>query len=223
MAATPAPGSDRPELLRPAESEGSPPEPAGADGAALRIVFLGTSLTEGLGLARPGVEAWPARIGELADSAGLAVEIVNAGLGGETSAGLLRRLDWVMQGSPDIVVVETGANDGLRGLPVAQLEDNLGEVLGRLRTGHPDVRVAVVQMEAPPNMGADYTDAFRTVYRRAAAEHGFVLLPFLLERVAGQAELNQADGIHPTAEGHWIMARHVWPALGELLRRADTG
>ena len=223
VAATPAPGSDRPELLRPAESEGSPPEPAGADGEAIRVVFLGTSLTEGLGLEHPGVEAWPARIGELADSAGLTVETVNAGLGGETSAGLLRRLDWVMQGSPDIVVIETGANDGLRGLPVAQLEENLGEILGRLRTGHPEVRVAVVQMEAPPNMGADYTDAFRMVYHRVAAEHGFLLLPFLLESVAGQAELNQADGIHPTAEGHWIMARDVWPTLEELLRQPGAG
>lgn len=223
MAATPAPGSDRPELLRPAESEGSPPEPAAADGEALRIVFLGTSLTEGLGLERPGVEAWPARISELADSAGLAVEIVNAGLGGETSAGLLRRLDWVMQGSPDIVVVETGANDGLRGLPIAQLEENLDDILGRLRTGYPDVRVAVVQMEAPPNMGADYTDAFHSVYGRVAAEHGFLLLPFLLESVAGQAELNQADGIHPTAEGHRIMARDVWPTLEELLQRPGAG
>ena len=182
------------------------------------MIFLGTSLTEGLGLERPGSEAWPARIGELADSAGVAVEIVNAGLSGETSAGLLRRLSWVMQGSPDIVVVETGANDGLRGLPVEQLAENLGEILRQLRSGHPNVPVAVVQMEAPPNMGADYADAFRTAYRRVTAEHGYLLLPFLLEDVAGRRELNQGDGIHPTAEGHWLMARRVWPALEELLR-----
>lgn len=182
------------------------------------MLFLGTSLTEGLGLERRRIEAWPARIGDLADSAGVAVEVVNAGLSGETSAGLLRRLDWIMQGSPDIVVVETGANDGLRGLPVEQLAENLGEILGRLRSEHPGVAVAVVQMEAPPNMGADYTAAFRATYGRAVAEHGYLLLPFLLQDIAGRAELNQGDGIHPTAEGHWMIARSVWPALEELLR-----
>ena len=184
------------------------------------MIFLGTSLTAGLGLQSPAAEAWPARIGELADSAGVAVEVVNAGLGGETSAGLLRRLDWVMQGSPDVVVVETGANDGLRGLPVEQLAENLGEILGRLRAEHPDVRVAVAQMEAPPNMGADYTAAFSATYRRVTAEHGYILVPFLLQDVAGRPELNQGDGIHPTPEGHWMIARHVWPTLEELLRFA---
>ncbi len=189
-----------------------------AQAGAIRMVFLGTSLTEGLGLDRPSTEAWPARVAELADSAGISLEVLNSGLGGETSAGALRRLDWVMRQSPDLLVLETGANDGLRGLPLDQLESNLDEIVRRVQEEYSGVTVVLTQMEAPPNMGADYSDPFHAVYPRIAGHRDIELLPFLLEGVAGDPELNQRDGIHPTPDGHWIMARNAWPVLEEVLR-----
>lgn len=181
-------------------------------------MFLGTSLTEGLGLDRPSLEAWPARVGFLADSAGIPVTVRNAGVGGETSAGALRRLDWVLREDPDVLVVETGANDGLRGLPVEQLEQNLDEIVRRVQESRPSVTVVIAQMEAPPNMGADYADAFRAIFPRVAQRRGVALIPFLLDGVAGIPELNQADGMHPTTEGADIMARNAWPVLEPILR-----
>jgi len=212
-------------VLRPGDSEGSSLDRGSSDaretpGGVVRVTFLGTSLTEGLGLAQPAVEAWPARIGELADSAAIAVEILNAGIGGETSAGALARVDWVLQGEPDVLVIETGANDGLRGLPVGQLEANLGEIVRIVRERDPDLSVAIVQMEAPTNMGAGYTAAFHAAFPAVAERTGVPLLPFLLEGVGGIAELNQGDGIHPNVEGHRILARNVWPVLEPLLRAA---
>ena len=186
----------------------------------MRVTFLGTSLTEGLGLERPAEEAWPAQVGELADSAGIAVEIVNAGIGGETSAGALGRIDWVLQGRPDVLVIETGANDGLRGLPVEQLEANLAEIVRIVRERAPGLPIAIVQMEAPTNMGAGYTDAFRAAFPAVAEREGVPLLPFLLAGVGGIPELNQGDGIHPNAEGAQMMARNVWPVLEPILRTA---
>jgi acyl-CoA thioesterase-1 len=220
-----APEASGSDLLRPGDSEGSSavqPSPAGSGqtGGTVRVTFLGTSLTEGLGLEQPATDAWPARIGELADSAGIAAEIVNAGIGGDTSAGALARLDWVLQGEPDVLVVEAGANDGLRGLPVEQLEANLTDIVRIARERDPDLTVAIVQMEAPTNMGADYTAEFRRAFPAVAERMNVPLLPFLLEGVGGIPELNQGDGIHPNVEGHWIAARNVWPALEPLLRTA---
>jgi acyl-CoA thioesterase-1 len=216
---------DEPALVRPADSEGSSvgsPSSEASDASvnAVRITFLGTSLTEGLGLERPVEEAWPARVGELADSAGIAVEIVNAGIGGETSAGALGRIDWVLQGDPDVLVIETGANDGLRGLPVEQLEENLAEIVRIVRERDPELVVAIVQMEAPTNMGADYTAAFHAAFPAVAEREGVLLLPFLLGGVGGIPELNQGDGIHPNAEGARMMAWNVWPVLEPVLRAA---
>lgn len=213
-----APDSNESELLRPPDSEGSPAPGTQIDEEAIRVVFLGTSLTEGLGLARPSTEAWPSHVANLADSAGIVLRVVNAGVSGETSAGALRRLEWVMQQFPDVLVVETGANDALRGLPVEQLEANLDEIVRRMKDGHPDVTVVMAQMEAPPNMGPDYADAFRSVYPRVADRQGTALIPFVLDGVAGSEELNQDDGIHPTLEGHRIMARNAWPVLEEVFR-----
>ncbi len=207
---------DRSELLRLPDSEGSLEEDTQPDAESVRVVFLGTSLTEGLGLDRPGLESWPSRVANLADSAGLDVRVMNAGLGGETSAGALRRLEWVMQQDPDVLVLETGANDGLRGLPVEQLESNLDKIIRRVQEGHQGVTVVVAQMEAPPNMGAEYAGAFREVFPRVAERRSVALIPFVLEGVAGSRELNQRDGIHPTAAGHWIMARNAWPVLAEV-------
>lgn len=203
------PGTDGSEVVRPTS-----PEVPGAP----RVVFLGTSLTEGLGLEAPEIESWPARVGELADSAGVVVEIVNAGISGETSAGALARTEWVISRDLDVLVVETGGNDALRALPTEGLESNLGAILRLAREFRPTARRLLVQMEAPTNLGADYTARFREVYPRVAEREGAALVPFLLDGVAGVARLNQADGIHPTAEGHRIMARNAWPAIEQALR-----
>jgi len=177
---------------------------------------MGTSLTEGLGLIRPEIEAWPARVGELADSAGIHLVVVNAGLSGETSAGALRRVDWVLRQTPDVLVVETGANDGLRGIPIAEVERNLDGILTRVAERSPSTRIILVAMEAPTNLGAEYTGAFRELFRNAAARHRAAVTPFLLEGVAGIREMNQSDQIHPTAEGHRRMARNVWGVLDSI-------
>ena len=210
----------RSELVRRPDSEGSPRTTSSAAPAPVEVLFLGTSLTEGLGLDRPSQEAWPARIAVLADSAGIPIAATNAGLGGDTSAGALRRLEWVMRQEPDVLVVETGANDGLRGLPVDQLEANLDEIMRWVQSEYPDVLVLLSQMEAPPSLGADYTAAFSAVYPRVADRWSVELIPFLLEGVAAIPELNQRDGIHPTPEGHWLMARNAWSTLESSFRAA---
>jgi acyl-CoA thioesterase-1 len=186
----------------------------------LRVLFLGTSLTEGLGLAAPEVEAWPARVRALAQSRGLELQVVNAGLGGETSAGTLRRVDWVLQQDPDVLVVETGANDGLRALPTGALEENLLAIIVHVREARPETELVLVPMEAPPNMGPEYTSSFREVFLRAAAAGRVPLTRFLLDGVAGIPELNQPDRIHPTASGHQRMAENTWPVLDSVFRVA---
>jgi acyl-CoA thioesterase-1 len=180
------------------------------------VVFLGTSLTAGLGLARDE-DTYVAHVAELADSAGTPMRAVNAGVSGETSAGGLRRLDWVLREPLDVLVIELGANDGLRGLDPFQMSSNLTEIARRTRMRYPDARVVLAGMEAPPNLGPLYTDAFRLIFSTVAEESEALLVPFLLDGVAGSPELNQSDGIHPTAEGHEIMARNVWEVLGPLL------
>ncbi len=183
-------------------------------------MFLGTSLTEGLGLTDPGREAWPARIQAMADSAGIPINVVNAGLSGETSAGALRRTSWILQTPAELIVVETGANDGLRGLPLDALEANLDSILAEIERRAPEATVVLVGMEALPNMGENYADGFRAVYPRVAARWGAHLLPFrlFLGEVAGTAEFNQDDGIHPTAEGHLRIAEGSWRFLEPILR-----
>ena len=190
--------------------------------ATPRLLFVGTSLTEGLGLDRPEVEAWPAQVGELASAAGFAVEIQNAGLSGETSAGALRRLDWILSGEGfDVFILETGANDGLRSLPLEGLEANLDAIFAAVRRRAPGSRLILVGMEAPTNLGATYVDGFRAIYPRVAARWDAALVPFLLEGVAGEPELNQEDRIHPTAEGQTRMAKVAWPVIQAVL--ADLG
>lgn len=184
------------------------------------VLFVGTSLTEGLGLQDPDREAWPAKVEERAREEGLALRFRNAGLSGETSAGALRRIDWVMDESPAVLVLETGANDGLRGLSVEQLEANLDALLDRVREVAPEAVVVVAGMEAPPNLGSDYAGAFRKVFPQVADRWGTELIPFLLEGVAGNPRLNQPDGLHPNAEGHDRMAEVAWPTLRPLLREA---
>ncbi len=181
------------------------------------VVFLGTSLTAGFGLASDE-DTYVSRIEELADSAGVPFRAVNAGVSGETSAGGLRRLDWALREPLDVLVLELGANDGLRGQDPAALEANLTEIIRRTRTRYPGTAVVLAGMEAPPNLGPLYTQAFRDVFVRVATEEGTDLIPFLLDGVAGLPELNQSDRIHPTAEGHRIVAAVAWRVLEDLLR-----
>jgi acyl-CoA thioesterase-1 len=180
------------------------------------VLFIGTSLTAGLGL--DPKDAYVSLVGRKADSAGLAYDVVNAGLSGETSAGALRRIAWVLSGPGDVIIVETGANDGLRGLDVDTTRANIGEILKRVKTAKPKATVLLVQMEAPPNMGASYTAAFHAMYARLAAEHQVPLMPFLLEGVAGVSKLNQPDGIHPNEEGSKRVAANVFKAIEPVLR-----
>jgi acyl-CoA thioesterase I len=175
------------------------------------ILFLGTSLTAGMGL--DPTLAFPAVIGRMLDSAGHAARIVNAGISGETSAGARARIDWVLRQPADVIVVETGANDGLRGLSVRAARENIQTILDRIRTKQPRARVLLVQMEAPPNLGSAYTTAFHAMYPELAKANGVELVPFLLEGVAGIASLNQEDGMHPNRAGAEIVARNVYTAL----------
>lgn len=185
---------------------------------AHQVLFVGTSLTAGLGL-NPD-SAYPQLIQQKIDSASLPFEVVNAGVSGETTTDLLRRLDWLMRGNFDVIVVESGANDGLRGTPVATVRENLRTIVSRIRATHPSVKVVLVQMEAPPNLGPQYTSAFHRMYADVAKETGATLMPFLLSGVAGDRSLNQADGIHPNQRGEHIVADNVWRTLEPVLRNA---
>jgi len=193
--------------------------PAAADDRPV-VVFLGTSLTAGLGLASDE-DTYVARVAELADSAGTPIRAVNAGVSGETSAGGLRRLDWVLREPLDVLVIELGANDGLRGQDPFALQDNLTQIVRRTRTRYPEAEIVIAGMEAPPNLGPLYTAAFHQVFPTVAEAEQTHLVPFILDGVAGVPSLNQSDGIHPTPEGHRMMARHVWSVLGPLLDESD--
>ncbi len=206
------------------QADGTPANAAGAPGAPgapaaaparPRVVFIGTSLTAGLGLDPDS--AYPALVARKADSAATPITAVNAGVSGETSAGALRRVDWVLGEPADVIVVETGANDGLRGQSTAALEANLEQIIGRARALQPRARVALVQMEAPRNFGAAYTARFHDVYPAVARRTGVTLFPFLLEGVAGVPRLNQPDGVHPNEEGARRVAATVWRALAPLV------
>ncbi|MGY5847252.1 arylesterase [Salegentibacter sp. HM20] len=179
------------------------------------IVFFGTSLTAALGL--DPEEAYTAHIQQKIDSLGLNYEVVNAGLSGETTASGLNRLDWVLNQQVDVFVLELGANDGLRGVPIEETRKNLQEIIDRVENNNPGVQIILAGMQIPPNMGEEYTREFREMFPELARENDLVLIPFLLEGVAGDPNLNQQDGIHPTAEGQKIMAETVWEVLEEEL------
>lgn len=196
-------------------SDGTPPTTT--VGSLPRVVTLGTSLTAGYGLPDPTVESWPARLEARAAEAGTPVRVVNAGVSGDTSAGGLRRIDWILREPVDLLIVELGANDGLRGLPVDALEANLDSIVVRTLRRWPEAHIALVPMEAPPNLGPAYVEEFRDAFREVAARHGVRLLPFILDGIAGIPDLNQSDGIHPTVEGHHRMVDNLWAALAPLL------
>lgn len=182
-----------------------------------RIVVLGDSLTAGLGLSPD--EAYPAILQQRLDVAGLAYEVVNAGVSGDTSAGGLRRLEWSLTGDVRVLVVALGGNDGLRGLPVTELRNNLEGIVKEARARK--IRVVLAGMEAPPNFGKAYTDDFRNVYASLSKQYNVALVPFLLNGVAGIEAMNQADGIHPTAEGAKIAADNVWAVLRPMLKSSE--
>lgn len=180
-----------------------------------RVVFLGDSLTAGLGLAPE--QAYPALIQQKIDQAGLTYRAVNAGVSGDTSAGGLSRLDWALEGDVRVMVVALGGNDGLRGLPADELRRNLSTIIERAQARH--IEVVLAGMEAPPNFGQSYIQSFHQVYPDLARQYHVPLIPFLLQDVAGLDRLNQRDGIHPTAEGARIVADTVWAALQPILKK----
>jgi acyl-CoA thioesterase-1 len=202
----------------------APVRPASPSPAAERqpsgplVVFLGDSLTAGLGLAED--QAYPARVAARLAARGTPVRVINAGVSGDTSAGGLARLDWLLGQRPDILVLALGANDGLRGLPLADTEKNLREIIRRSRAA--GARVLLLGMQIPPNYGPDYAGGFKAMYPRIAKDLNVPLVPFLLEGVGGIAGLNQADGIHPTAEGQEKVAGNVVPLLEKLLAEEAT-
>jgi len=205
----PAPESAVPVATVPAAAPSVPQ----AVSSKRRIVCLGDSLTAGYGLSVD--EAYPAQLAQRLQSAGLDYDVINAGVSGDTSAGGLRRLEWSMAGDVDVLVVSLGANDGLRGLPPGDLRANLAHIIEAAQARR--VRVVLAGMEAPPNFGETYTREFRAVYRELARSYDVTLIPFFLDGVAGVPSLNQADGIHPTAEGQRIVASTIWRAVAPLV------
>lgn len=187
---------------------------------ARTILFLGNSLTAGYGL--DPQQAFPALLQNRIDSLGWRFEAVNAGLSGETTAGGLRRVDWLLQQyTPDVLVLSLGGNDGLRGIDPEVTRENLQGIIDKVRTANPDVRIVLAGMLAPPNMGTEYFERFQQVFPELAEANDVELIPFLLQDVAGIASLNQSDGIHPTATGHRIVADNVWQELRPVLE--DVG
>jgi acyl-CoA thioesterase-1 len=182
------------------------------------IVFFGDSLSAGFGLADPGTQSFPALVQARIDAAHLPWRVVNAGLTGETSAGGLRRLDWVLRQKADVFVLELGANDGLRGTAPAATRANLQAIIDRVRSRYPDARIVLAGMKMPPSMGPDYAAAFDGIFPALAARNGLVLVPFLLDGVAEKPDLNQGDNLHPNAEGAAIVAATVWKFILPLLR-----
>jgi acyl-CoA thioesterase I len=183
-----------------------------------RVVFLGDSLTAGLGV--QSSEAFPALVAEKVRAAGLPFEVENAGLSGDTSAGGLRRIEWLLQRPIDILVLELGANDGLRGLDLKSMKTNLQTIIDKTKAKNPSVKIVLAGMEVPPNLGAEYATGFQRVFAELARENNATLIPFLLEGVGGHRELNQADLIHPSPAGHRIVADLVWRTLEPILRQS---
>ena len=196
-------------LIRPAGAADAPPR---------TIVFFGDSLTFGYGLDDPEAEAYPALIQQKIEAAHLPYRVVNAGLSGETSAGGLRRVDWILRQPIDVFVLALGANDGLRGIAPAVTAENLAGIVARVRAKYPAAQIVLAGMLMPPSMGPEYARDFAAIYPSLAQKAHLTLIPFLLEGVAGRDELNQADRIHPTAAGHVIVAATVWKSLQPLLQ-----
>lgn len=212
----------------PEENAAPPPPPPPSetqaaeegDASAPVVLFLGNSLSAGYGL-DPEL-AFPALVQQKIDSAGWSFRVVNAGISGETSAGGLSRIDWLLRQRIDVLVLELGGNDGLRGINLDVTEQNLQQIIDRTRAANPDVEVVLAGMQVPPNLGHTYTTRFRTLFPELAEANDTHLIPFLLEGVGGIPRLNQGDGIHPTAEGHRIVANTVWETLRPVLEEIEA-
>lgn len=189
-------------------------DPAAAR-ASKTILVLGDSLAAGLGLDPD--QAFPALLQERIDAAGLDCKVVNAGVSGDTTAGGLRRLNWLLRQKVDILIVELGGNDGLRGIQPESTQANLQAMIDQARKKYPDIRIILAGMRLPPNLGAEYLQKFERIFPTLAEKNDAALVPFLLEGVGGERNLNQSDGIHPTAEGQRIVADNVWRVLAPLL------
>jgi acyl-CoA thioesterase I len=205
-------------FLRAADSAtaSAPATPAPPPAAVKTILFFGDSLTAGYGLDDPAL-AFPGRIHEKITAEKLPWRVINAGLSGETTAGGLRRLDWILRQPVDIFVLELGGNDGLRGLPPDVARANLQGIIDRVRAKNAATLIVIAGMEMPTSMGSDYTTAFRAIYPELAKKNDATLIPFLLEGVGGDPKLNLPDGVHPAARGHEIVANTVWKAIRPLL------
>ena len=178
-----------------------------------RVVAFGDSLTAGLGVSP--AQSYPMQLQKRLEALGYPYQIINAGVSGETTAGGLRRVPWILAGKPNMVILELGGNDGLRGLSLPETSSHLDAIIRRFKEAH--VPILLVGMKLPPNYGAEYTDRFEAMYRELATTHALPLLPFLLEGVVGESTLNQSDGIHPTAEGYQIVAENVLKSLLPIL------
>ena len=183
------------------------------------ILFLGDSVTAGYGL-EPS-QAYPALIQEKIEAKRWQFKTINAGQSGDTSAGGLNRLDWLLRSRVDVLVLELGANDGLRGLPVETTKNNLQAIIDRTKSKYPDAKIILAGMKVPPNMGGDYGKKFEAMFTELAKKNQTGLIPFVLQGVGGVRELNLPDGIHPTAKGHEIVAANVWKVLEPVLRRLN--
>ena len=179
------------------------------------IIFFGNSLTAGYGLSPS--QAFPAIIQKKIDSLGLAYQVVNAGVSGETSSGGNTRVDWILRQPVDIFILELGANDGLRGIPLSETKKSLQSIIDKVKSKYPAAKLIFAGMQVPPNMGQKYSTEFRNIFTELASKNAMTLVPFILEGVGGETHLNQEDGIHPTAEGHIIVAANLWRQLEKLL------
>lgn len=187
-----------------------------ANSEDIRVLVLGDSLSAGHGLDQE--EAFPALVEKRARQAGLPVRVINAGVSGDTTASGLRRIDWLLRSPVDVLLLELGANDGLRGVAPDATHQNLQEIIDRVRASNRRVEIVIAGMMVPPNMGPDYSDRFRKIFPALAEDNNTHLIPFLLEGVAGDPSLNLSDGIHPNAAGHRKVAENVWQVLGPLLK-----
>lgn len=202
-------GDDRP-------STGSQPDTTSAPSVTKNILFFGNSLTAGMGLESQTL-AFPGIIQHWIDSLDLPYRVINAGLSGETSAAGNERIDWLLNEKADIFVLELGANDGLRGIPTEETQKNLQHIIDKVVAKYPDCKLVLAGMMVPPSMGGDYGKAFTAIFPALAQKNNMTYVPFLLEGVAGESNLNQSDGIHPTVAGHRILAENVWKVLKPLL------
>lgn len=182
-----------------------------------RIVVFGDSLTAGYGL-EDVEDAYPGLLQQKIDSLQLGYTVINSGISGETTAGGKNRIDWVLNQKPSVFILELGANDGLRGVPLTETKMNLQYIIEAVKTKYPSTKIVLAGMQIPPNFGQDYTNEFKNIFPALAQKNQVALIPFLLENVGGIPSLNQSDGIHPTAKGHKILAENVWEVLAPILK-----